>query len=108
VIEKVRTRELSQVEFRETFGEPMRRLQDAEPPFDFWKYFDAIPADDFGSHDCSDGRVGWVYREPSGRFEHVLVSSEDRNVFMVLVLDLKAQVVHGHRLMDLNKEYGLA
>ena len=41
-----------------------------------------------------------------GAFEHVLVNSEDRNTFMVLVLDREARVVHGHRLLDLDCEYG--
>ena len=82
--------------------------QGEEPPFDFWPYFDSIPAADFEGHDCSAGAVTYVYRHPSGRFEHVLVDSEDRNVFMVLVLDRDAQTVVGHRLLDLPRLYGLA
>jgi len=35
------------------------------------------------------------------------VGSENRNVFMVLVLDLGERAVIGHRLLDLNQEYGL-
>ena len=42
-----------------------------------------------------------------GPYEHVLVNSEDRNVFMVLLLDREAGLVYGHRLFDLNCEYGL-
>jgi len=45
---------------------------------------------------------------PNHRFDHVLVNSEDRNVFMVVVLDREAGKVHGHRLLDLNREYGLS
>jgi hypothetical protein len=37
----------------------------------------------------------------------VLINTEDRNIFMVLVLDQEAGAVHGHRLLDLNREYGL-
>jgi len=103
------THELSESEFQQTLGHPMRRLgAHEEPPFDFWPYFDAIPAEHFGAHDCSEGDVEWVYQEPTDRFQHVLVNSGDRNVFMVLVLDCTAGKVHGHRLLDLNKEYGLA
>jgi hypothetical protein len=40
-------------------------------------------------------------------YEHVLVNTEDQNVFMVLVLDLDAGVVYGHRILDLRREYGL-
>lgn len=48
-----------------------------------------------------------MYRDPSGRFEHVLVNSEDKNVFMVLVLDRQEGAVYGHRLLDLNELYGV-
>ena len=42
------------------------------------------------------------------RFEHVLFACEDENVFLVLVLDLDAGAVEGHRVLNLNDEYGLA
>lgn len=99
---------LSREQFLATFGEPMSRAGEGEqPPFDFWPDFDAIPSSDFEGHDCSGGEVEAVYRDPSGRFEHVLVRSDDRNVFMVLVLDRPALAAYGHRLLDLNREYGL-
>ncbi len=75
--------------------------------FDFWDYFDQIDPLDFENHDFSEGEVGYVYRDPSGSFEHVLVKSEDRNVFMVLVLHRLELKIVGHHLLDLNEEYGL-
>jgi hypothetical protein len=99
---------LSETEFQNTFGAPMKRAaQDDEPPFEFWSYFEQIPSADFAGHDCSSGRVTYVYRDPSGRFEHVLVDSEARDVFMVLVLDRERHAVLGHRLLDLPALYGL-
>lgn len=85
---------------------PMKRLPpDAGAPFPFWHYFDAIPSADFEGHDCSAGTVTYVWQHPLGLFQHVLVDSEDENVFMVLVLDLTNSKVLGHRLLDLNREY---
>jgi hypothetical protein len=99
---------LSREEYLATFGETRTRVSpDEAPPFDFWTYFDAIPVSDFESRDCSAGTVQHVWREGSGRYEHVLINSEDRNVYMVLVLDRLARTVYGHRLLDLNREYGL-
>jgi hypothetical protein len=40
-------------------------------------------------------------------FQHVLVNSEDKNLFMILVLDIANRKVLGHRLLELNLEYGL-
>jgi hypothetical protein len=102
------THALSQAEFLATLGEPMTAVSPGEDaPFDLWPYFEAIPAADFEGHDCSEESVTNVIREPSGRYVHVLVNSEDPNVFMVLVLDLSIGRVYGHRLLDLNREYGL-
>jgi len=70
-------------------------------------YFGAIPLSHFEGHDCLAGRVTYVWKHPTGRFQHVLVDSEDKNVFMVLVLDVPGRIVLGHRLLDLNQEYGL-
>ena len=99
---------LSRDEYHATFGQSRARVPVDDPPtFDFWAYFDTIPSADFAVHDCAAGVVENVWREGLGKFEHVLVNSEDRNVFMVLVLDLKGQVVYGHYLLDLNCEYGL-
>ena len=100
---------LTAEQFRATFGMSRHRVGNEGPQFDFWPYFDAIPATDFEGHDCSAGVVENVWRMSPVPYEHVLVNSEDRNVFMVLVLvlDREAGVVYGHRLLDLNCEYGL-
>jgi hypothetical protein len=101
-------KQLSEPEYLATFGEPMRRLgSDAGPPFDFWDYFHAIPSSEFEGHDCSAGDVTYVWEHPAGTSQHVLVDSENKNVFMVLVLDISSRTVLGHRLLDLNREYGL-
>ena len=99
---------LSEEEYTRAFGHPMKRLaKDAAPPFDFWPYFESIPEADFEGHDCRAGSVSYVWENDQASFQHVLINSEDKNVFMVLVLDLQKHAVHGHRLLDLNQEYGL-
>jgi hypothetical protein len=101
-------KKLSEAEYLGTFAEPMKRLaSDVAPPFEFWDYFESIPRSDFEGHDCSAGSVAYVWEHPTGRFQHVLVHSEDKNVFMVLVLDVAGRTVLGHRLLDLSREYGL-
>jgi len=100
---------LSENEFLETCNEPMQQIDPNQtPPMDFWPYFEAIPSQDFTGFDCSTGEVNYIWRDASGKYEHVLFNSQDPNVFMVLVLDLSKNEVHGHRLLNLNKEYDLA
>lgn len=99
---------LSKEQFLATFGDSRRHAgAEDEPPFDFWPYCEGIPVADFEGHDCSAGVVGHVWHISPQPYQHVLVNSEDHNVFMVLVLDREAGVVLGHRLVDLNREYGL-
>ncbi len=80
---------------------------DAEPPFDFWPYFDAIPEEHFGGHDFSEGRVPYAWKTREEHFIHVNISCPTPNVFLVLVLDTAAGEVKGHHLLDLNELYGL-
>jgi len=99
---------LTESEYHATFSIPMLRVSDgADPPFDFWGYFDQIPADDFENHDCSDGSITYIWRDSTSCFEHILVNSKTENVFMVLILDIRAANVLGHRLLSLNREYGI-
>jgi len=100
---------LTEGEYKSKFSEPMKRLgQDEEPLFDFWPYFDFIPKEDYEGFDCSEGSVSYVWRDSTDSFDHVLINSDDKNVFMVLILDLKKKVFVGHRLLNLNKEYGIS
>src|SRR2546422_2595785 len=79
-------KQLSESEYHATFGQPMKRLaSDVAPPFDFWDYFESIPLSHFEGHDCSAGSVTYVWENPAGQFQHVLVDSVDKNTFMVLV-----------------------
>jgi hypothetical protein len=97
----------SEDQFKATLGSPMKRLSSgAEPLFDFWHYFDAIPDDDFSGHRCV-GDVTYVWEDPTCRFQHVLFNSQDVNDFMVLVLDVSTRSVTGHRLLNINALYGL-
>ena len=85
----------------------MQRVGPEEyPPFDFWPYFEAIPQEHFEGYDCSGGSVTYAWRTGDGRYEHVLVDSDDRDVFMVLVLDLSGRCVAGHYLLDFPHLYG--
>ena len=100
---------LNKAAYKKTFGAKMLRLgPDEGPPFDFWTYFEAIPKEDFDGYDCSAGAVEYVWRSDDGKYEHVLINTkEDKDVFMVVVLDLFGQAVFGHLLVDLKAEYGL-
>jgi hypothetical protein len=52
---------LTREQYLATFGETRQIIgNDEGSPFDFWPYFEAIPASDFEGHDCSAGVVEYA------------------------------------------------
>jgi hypothetical protein len=95
-------------QFSATFGGRMIRIDpEGSPPCDIWSYFDRIPEKDFERHDCSEGTITNIWENGPGTFQHILVNTEDPDIFMVVVVELSSASVMGHHLLDLKKEYGL-
>jgi hypothetical protein len=100
-------RALSEAEFKACFAPPMQDMTDAQAAAaDIWPYVEALHPEDFGVTNMEE--VAYVYRDGLARFDHVLIATPDENVFLVIVVDVKAGAVFGHRLLNLNIEYGLA
>jgi hypothetical protein len=102
-------RALNEDEFLATMGATPRAVGvDEAPPFDFWTYFESLPRSEWGMHDFSGERVAAAWLMPGDAWEHVLIASEDKNVLLALVLDLERGAVYGHRVLDLNRLYGVS
>ncbi|NML04745.1 hypothetical protein [Sphingomonas sp. G-3-2-10] len=101
------TRLLSDEAFRACFSEPMRDVTaEAEAIVDIWPYAAAIDLDALGVPHLND--VNYVYRDGSGRFDQVLIGTGRFNAMLVIVIDRWARAIAGHRLLDLNAEYGVS
>ena len=48
-----------------------------------------------------------VYRNDQNTFDHVLIPTNDKNAFVVIIVDIGRKTIKGHYLLNLNKEYGL-
>jgi hypothetical protein len=93
---------LSEADYKACFAEPMRDVTaTAEPVVDIWPYADELDVPELGD-------VAHVYRSGDARFDHVMIATGRANVFLVIVVDIAASAIHGHRLLDLNAEYGLS
>lgn len=98
---------LSEAQFKQTLVGPMRQLPaESEPPFDFWAYIEAIPSEDFEGCKC-EGDITYVWESSDGAFQHVLLNSQDKNIFMVIVLAIPEHKVLGHRMLNFNELYGV-
>jgi hypothetical protein len=94
--------------FHATFGSPMRDVTaEATDVIDIWPYVSAVPTSDLCGHTIYERFVERVYRTPDDRYDHVMVMTRTKNVYLVVVIDLVADSIYGHHLLDLNEEYGL-
>ena len=95
-------------DFKATFSSPMRDvLNDATDVIDIWPYVSAVPESDLCGHTIYDQFVEHVYRTPDDKYDHVMVMTRTKNVYLVVVVNLLEDSILGHHLLDLNKEYGL-
>ena len=102
------THKLSYEQYQATFMAPMVDVsQTAEPVLDIWPYVEAVPEYDLEGFTLLDGIVRYVYQSPPGQYLHVLVSTEDENVFLVVIIDLFSVKITGHYLLDLVTLYEL-
>lgn len=100
---------LSESDFKAATGHAMRNVtQEATDALDIWPYVQSVPAADLQGYTIYDRFVESVYRSDDNRFDHVLVMTRTKNVYLVIVVNLIHGLIHGHRLLDLNQEYGLS
>ncbi len=100
---------LTKDEYLATFVEPMRRLDADETykPVHIGEYV-AECIDAFDPPVSRDQlEIQHVYLNGAHSFYHVLIHDGQQNEFLVIVVDCNWEAVHGHYLLDLNREYGL-
>jgi hypothetical protein len=109
----IETKSLTKAAFLATSSCSMKDITEQEDivspngVLDIWSYVKAVPQQDLGEHVVSDELVERVYRSSDGCFDHVLVVTQQNNVYLVVVIDIVNDRVHGHHLLDLNREYGI-
>jgi hypothetical protein len=75
---------------------------------DIWPYVDAVPPSELNGCAIADGdMVEYIHRTAKGPFDLVHVMTERKNVYLVVVIDVTNDRIHGHHFLDLNREYGL-
>jgi hypothetical protein len=71
-------------------------------------YIRSVPSADLLGFKLPDEfLVEVVYQTFGGDFDVVNIMTRTKNVFLVVVVDNKNERIHGHLILDLNKEYGL-
>jgi len=103
------THELTPEEFQSTFGTQMMDVTDSiESTVDIWEYIGELYVDEeVSEYVVANELVEKVYRNESGTFDHVLVPTENENLYLLIVVDLLNESILGHHWLDMAKEYGL-
>lgn len=95
--------------FKATFEGKMTDVtQQPSDCIDIWPYVRMVQRSVELPQQVIDGQfVEYVYRSQSGNYDHVLVPVGRYNVFLVVVVNRLHRSVYGHRVLNLNEEYGL-
>ena len=100
-------RNLSDAEFKSLFAPPMQNVTEhAQPLVDIWPYVDALDLAALGLPHLND--VHYVYRDALNRYDQILIGTGRFNALLVIVVDRANPCVVGHRVLDLNVEYGVS
>ena len=103
------TKLLTDIEYKSTMTAKMFDVTlTADPIVDIWDYVKKLTVDNIVDNYTFDKRlVEKVYKNQTNTFEHVLLPTVDKNVFVVIIVDLINKNIKGYYRLDLNAEYGL-
>jgi hypothetical protein len=80
----------------------------AEPIVDIWTYVkDLVYENIVSEYVFKNNLVEKVYRNDTSTFDHILLPTNDKNVFIVIVVKIGNATILGHYKLDLTKEYFL-
>jgi|AVFP01.1.fsa_nt_gi hypothetical protein len=103
------TKELTEIEFKKTFGNGMTDITETEidEPIDIWNYVKKLTENQIVNRIVYEKElVEKVYRNDLKTFDHILLPTEKQNVFLTIVVDLEKKEIFGYKILDLNMEYG--
>ncbi|MDR1179612.1 MAG: hypothetical protein LBK44_03840 [Spirochaetales bacterium] len=104
-------KKLTEKEFKATFSEKMNDVTDnADAVVDIWKYVEALEPSKYFINDyiIEKKLVEKVYRNSINTYDQILIPTIKKNVYLIIIADIKKENICGHYLLDLNKEYGVS
>lgn len=101
--------ELTEKDFKSTMDSEMIDITEiAEPIVDIWPYIEVLVKNNLiTEYIYQNGLIDSVYQNEQNTFHHVLIPTDNDNVFIVLVIDIRKEIIKGHIKLNLNKEYGI-
>lgn len=113
IIKKTRNKKEPKLLTKEKYNATMiGKMEETVPAeviiFNIWPYVDKLKSKKIVSKKIKEQElIHKIYRNSTGEFEHILLSTEKENHFIVIVIDRNKKKIMGYFLLDLNGEYDL-
>lgn len=103
------TARLTEKQYKDTMTKKMVDVTEtAQPVVDIWDYVGHLTKDkEVLDYVNEEQLVEKVYRNDEETFDHILLPTDNSNIFIVIIVDIRQKEIKGHFRLDLNKEYGL-
>jgi hypothetical protein len=106
----MKVKKITEKEFKTTFSERMNDVtNDADAIVDIWEYVKALEKSKYFINDyiVQKRLVEYVYRNSINTYDQILIPTIKKNIYLIIIVDIKEGNIFGHYLLDLNKEYGI-
>ncbi len=114
VIMKMRNKKgpklLEKEKYNSTMTEKMVEIKSTDSNiFNIWPYVSQLKSAKILSAKIKDHDLIYkIYRDSSEKFEHILLSTEDKNNFVTIIVNKKRKKTIGYSILDSNKRYDLS
>ncbi|WP_235832289.1 hypothetical protein [Flavobacterium zhairuonense] len=100
---------LEKEKYNSTMTEKMIEVKDTDSNiFNIWPYVSKLKSAKILSTKIKDHDLIYkIYRDSTNKFEHILLSTEDKNNFVTIIVNKKRKKTIGYSILDSNKRYDL-
>ncbi|WP_264552851.1 hypothetical protein [Flavobacterium sp. N2038] len=101
---------LEKEKYNSTMTEKMVEVKNTDSNiFNIWPYVSKLKSAKILSTKIKDHDLIYkIYRDSSEKFEHILLSTEDKNNFVTIIVNKKRKKTIGYSILDSNKRYDLS
>ena len=105
----MRAAQLSEAQYLNTMGSGMNHVTEcAETLVDIWGYAKQLLNENLLSkYGFSKKYVEAVYENNEHTYQHILLFANQKNIYVVIVVDVVHKTIFGHYILDLNEKYSL-
>ena len=102
-------RELNKEQYLHTMGDRMVNVTDnAEVIADICGYAECLLGNGLISeYGFNNGLIEAVYMNDDNTYQHILLFTEKKNCYAVIIVDVIHRDIFGHYILDLNEEYDI-